>query len=102
MPLYDRKNRIYASLSGRPAGDSYGTAASNSFFRILEEGSDANFHRSHSVHRRGNFPALNVGVSYGMGQQVPASLKNEVHASLLDRLIQDPSIQRIAAFGSCE
>lgn len=102
VPLYDRKNRIYASLSGQPSGTSYRNAANRSYFRIAEEGEDANFHQSCSVHRRGGFPALNVGLSYGMGQQEPAHLKNGAYSHMLERLVQDPAIQQVAAFGSCE
>lgn len=57
---------------------------------------------SERSHRRGNFPALAVGISYGNGQTVPARLAagdTGPHAKGLRRLIESPAVQRIAAFG---
>lgn len=57
---------------------------------------------SERSHRRGEFPALAVGVSYGNGQTVPARLAagdTGPHSEGLHRLIGSPVVQRVAAYG---
>ncbi|KAF9492513.1 hypothetical protein BDN71DRAFT_1199568, partial [Pleurotus eryngii] len=53
-------------------------------------------------HRRGSFPALAVGVSYGNGQREPARLaagETGPNAEGLRRLLNDPAVQRMASYG---
>ncbi|KAF8060668.1 hypothetical protein FPV67DRAFT_1423590 [Lyophyllum atratum] len=51
--------------------------------------------------RRGDFPSISVGISYGSGQLEPGNL---VHAAnnqdVLDILLQTPAVKRTAAFQS--
>ncbi|KAF9491270.1 hypothetical protein BDN71DRAFT_1341401, partial [Pleurotus eryngii] len=52
-------------------------------------------------HRRRNFPALAIGISYGNGQTVPARLAagdTGPHAEGLHHLLGIPAVQCIAAF----
>lgn len=49
-------------------------------------------------HRRGDFAALNFGVSHGQGPKAPYRLSqdNKALEGLVQRLLQDPDIQRLA------
>ncbi|TFK59626.1 hypothetical protein BDN72DRAFT_780474, partial [Pluteus cervinus] len=52
-------------------------------------------------HRRGEFVAIPVGVSHGNGRLQPGNLlQPHEREKLVDRLLSDPSIQRIAGFQS--
>ncbi|TFK60486.1 hypothetical protein BDN72DRAFT_779344, partial [Pluteus cervinus] len=52
-------------------------------------------------HRRGEFVALPVGVTHGNGRPQPGNLlQPPERQKLVDRLLSDPSIQRIAGFQS--
>lgn len=66
----------------------------------MQEGRDAAFARDEKVHRRGRFPALAIGISYGKGQQRPMNLRNGVHADMLQRLVGASSVQRMALFAN--
>lgn len=69
----------------------------------MNEGEKANFSPHQTEHRRGNFPALAVGISYGNGQLQPSALKDGVtgvHAEMLQRLVGHAAVQRMAAFAS--
>ncbi|TFK18416.1 hypothetical protein FA15DRAFT_565693, partial [Coprinopsis marcescibilis] len=50
-------------------------------------------------HRRGRFPAVNVGTSYGQGSKKPANLRHH-DVELVERLLRDKDVQRLATFGS--
>jgi hypothetical protein len=99
-PLVDLKNRIIAVLAGRPTDPGYVAAATESFHAIDDAGEAAVFCTDEKRHRRGHFPALAIGISYGKGQAQPANLDNGVHAAMLQRLIGNASIQRLAMFAS--
>lgn len=49
-------------------------------------------------HRRGDFAALNFGVSHGQGPKAPYRLAQDTKAleELVQRLLNDPDIQRLA------
>ena len=51
-------------------------------------------------HRRGLFAAINVGLSYGKGLAAPTSLDTKMYAPLVDRLLANTDIIRMANFAS--
>lgn len=61
---------------------------------MLEEGSREYFEPEERQHRRGNFPAINVGITHGKGSPVLTNLANQGHQELVERLLAD------AAFAS--
>ena len=89
-------------LVGRPVSRDYAEACNRAGDTILEEGSRANFTKEQSVHLRGASPALNVGISYGNGSQAAHNLSHGTHSDMLQRLLANPDIQRIAGFTSSE
>lgn len=99
-PILDSGGRVVAVLAGRPSDGSFIKAADSAFQAMLREGNTAGFGPGGVKHRRGLFPALNVGISYGKGQQQPAPLKTGRHAPMLGRLIEDKNFERLATFAS--
>lgn len=87
-------------LAGRPNDASYLQAAKDAAAFMAEEGSMADFSMAEQRHRRGNYPALSVGLSYGNGQARPMNLQNSQHVEMLSRLKANSDINRIATFGS--
>lgn len=89
-------------LVGQPKDTNYAAAADAAFESIIEEGKAASFTPKESAHRRGAFPAINVGVTHGKGTLAPVYLNNNRHAQMIERLLENPSLQRLATFASCE
>ena len=51
-------------------------------------------------HRRGAFPAINVGISYGQGPKRPHNLDNGPHSELIQDLLRNEDIRRLAIYAS--
>lgn len=101
-PIVDKKKRVVAVLAGQPKDAGYATATDAAFLSIIKEGDAASFHPKETHHRRGAFPAINVGVTHGKGTKSPVYLNNHQHGPMMDRLLADPNVQRLAAFASSE
>lgn len=80
--------------------DSYAASTRRSHSLILEEGRSARFKPEERHHRRGNFPALNVGITYGKGTKSPVNLRHDRHGEMLKRLCASSDIKRLATFAS--
>lgn len=52
--------------------------------------------------RRGNFAAVNYGISYGQGSQKPHWLKCDEHNEVMRAILSNPSIKRLGNFASCK
>jgi hypothetical protein len=99
-PIFDTEGRILASLAGQPSDDTYHEDTWKAHEAIQRAGQSMKFSQKETCHRRGNFPAKNVGVSYGMGQVEPDNVSCGIHKEALDGLIEEESIQRMAAYAS--
>lgn len=99
-PFIDEAGRIFAIAAGKPCDKSYDQAANNAFQAIQDTGTGVKFNAKSTTHRRGGFPALNVGVSYGKGQKQPESLKTDPYSDILLGLLENPAISRLASFAS--
>jgi hypothetical protein len=62
-----------AVLAGRPRGDDWDIVVGEAGEQIREARGQCQFTEKQAHHRRGDFPALAVGISYGGGQTVSAS-----------------------------
>lgn len=69
---------------------------------IKKEGSDAHFPAAMCRHRCGLFAAVTVGLGYGKGQRIPAWINNKERTPMVDRLLANPDITRLANFASCK
>ncbi|KAJ7192618.1 hypothetical protein GGX14DRAFT_379917 [Mycena pura] len=99
-PIVDAHDRVIAVLAGRPRDPTYVQAVSDVFNAMLLERKNAHFPGSLNKHRRGSFPALNAGLSYSKGQRVPSRLDGGEYALLLQRLLGDPNVNRMAVYAS--
>ncbi|KAI0655654.1 hypothetical protein C8Q70DRAFT_922932, partial [Cubamyces menziesii] len=101
--ILDKDERVIGVLAGRPqsnlpewdrvvedAGKAMDAAASECVFK------------DHQIrHRRGEFPTLAYGISFGGGRTAPGVIKNEPkHTSALQKLCSNTAIKRLAGFGS--
>ena len=71
--------RIFAVLAGRPDNYTYLQSSRAAYEAFAKEGQEAMFSPGITKHRRGHFPAVNVGVTCGNGLGEPANLKAEKH-----------------------
>ncbi|KAJ7436227.1 hypothetical protein FB451DRAFT_1061888 [Mycena latifolia] len=99
-PLVDAHGRIFAVLVGQPRDSMWAAAVNEAYRHITLEGAAAAFPREMRKHRRGLFAALSVGLSYGKGQSIPSRLSNQKYGALLDRLLSNPALMRMAHFAS--
>ncbi|KAJ7126502.1 hypothetical protein C8R43DRAFT_958011 [Mycena crocata] len=99
-PIIDAKGRIIAVLAGQPRDPTYAAAAADVFAAMNAERTAAQFPATMSKQPRGRFPALNTGLFYGKGQRVPSRLRTGIYGALLQRLVGNPNVKRMAGFAS--
>ncbi|TFK61024.1 hypothetical protein BDN72DRAFT_872812 [Pluteus cervinus] len=97
-PISDADGRIFAVLAGQPNDASYKNASHKAFTSLSEAGDATHFRPKDKKHRRGHFPALNVGVTHGKGTAHPINLNTKPYDATVKRVLQDPNIQRLASF----
>ena len=70
-PLVDKEERVFGVVAGRPRDREGWDMVERDATQALREAREAcSLSAQQSDHRRGRFPALAVGVSYGGGQRV--------------------------------
>ncbi|KAJ7093334.1 hypothetical protein B0H15DRAFT_761452, partial [Mycena belliarum] len=102
--ILDVHGRVIAVLLGRPEDPEWDAVvkdACNAMDRARRAGVACGVFRGRQAHRRGLFPVLAAGVSFGGGQMRPGNL---VHSrqkqKLINNLLQNKSIRRLAGFQS--
>ncbi|KAJ6457031.1 hypothetical protein C8R47DRAFT_996080, partial [Mycena vitilis] len=103
--IVDAQGRIIAILLGRPEDvdwDDVVRDAAKAMERARRAGHASGAFRSKDTeHRRGRYPVLSAGVSFGGGQERPGNLVNSAkRRKLIDSLLQNKSIRRLAGFQS--
>ena len=78
-----------------PTYDEAATAVLN---MILQAEKTANFNPRLIKHRRGHYPALLFGISYGNGQTIPKRVKVGKHGTLVDSLLASSHLARLASY----
>ena len=101
-PLVDKCGIICGILAGQPSEKGYHDATIAAFKAIRDAGNATTFNEKVTTHRRGDFPAINTGVSYGKGQKEPRSLRTDPYTEMIEGLLESRDIQRLANFGSGE
>ncbi|KAJ7768413.1 hypothetical protein B0H16DRAFT_1308066, partial [Mycena metata] len=99
-PIVDAHGRIIAVLAGRPSDPDYVPAVQAAYAAMAQERQQATFAADLSRHRRGPFVALNCGIGYSKGQPVPSRINNGEHTAILQRLLGDHNIMRVATYAS--
>ncbi|KAG6835061.1 hypothetical protein H0H93_005200 [Arthromyces matolae] len=98
-PLVSDSGQIFAVLAGQVANDpSWLDSCNNVFDAIKEEGIAAGFTASGEEHCRGNFPAVNVGITMGYGATYPTNLSTGSHTAMMERLLANRDVKRISNF----
>ncbi|KJA18009.1 hypothetical protein HYPSUDRAFT_145652, partial [Hypholoma sublateritium FD-334 SS-4] len=99
--IVDRDGRVIAVLAGHPNDVDWGTVQRTAHSAILSAKTRTRFMKKATRHRRGDYPAAAVGISFGGGQKSPGNLRHEErNAAELNGLLKHDSIRRIAGFAS--
>lgn len=99
--LLDAFERIIAVLVGRPGCDPSWEAMHIAAADKLEEARGrCKLSKKDTHHRRGHFPALASGISFGGGQLKPKNRSNGENTGILAELTSHPSFKRLAGFAS--
>ncbi|KAI0056877.1 hypothetical protein BV25DRAFT_1776950, partial [Artomyces pyxidatus] len=94
--VVDQAGRIVAVLAGRPkSGDWQGTCTRA--YDSLDKARESLRLPDDMQHRRGCYPSVNVGISYGRGQTHPMNLPTP---EPVRQLLQDADVRRIAGFAN--
>ena len=98
ITLLDAHYRLFACFTGCPDDPSYSDAANRAFDLVMELSSSVS---TSGTHRRGAFPVINFGLHHGQGLKAPQPIKlNQTAASVVNRLVSSPDVQRLAHFDS--
>ncbi|KAG2030705.1 hypothetical protein BDR03DRAFT_877726 [Suillus americanus] len=99
--LLDKNGRVIGVLAGQPRDDDWELTISQACAAMENAREHCTFKLSDTHHWRGLYPCLAVGVSYGGGQQEPGNLQHsKTNQQELQTLLSEPTIQRLAGFGS--
>jgi hypothetical protein len=99
-PIIDAQGRIIVVLAGRPRDSTYVEAVAAAYAAMMHARSEAKFPASMSKHRRGPFPPLTAGVNYSKGAREPSRMVSAEYGALLQVLLGNPNVQRMAIFAS--
>ncbi|KAG6895723.1 hypothetical protein C0992_013012 [Termitomyces sp. T32_za158] len=97
-PLTCSEGRVFAVLVGQPQKSEYAESCKLAYEAIMQEGRSAQFSDKEIHHCRGDFPAVNVGVTMGFGATYPTNLSSAAHSDMIQRLLKNPDIIRMANF----
>ncbi|KAF7972007.1 hypothetical protein HWV62_19295 [Athelia sp. TMB] len=117
IPILDRKGRIFGVCAGSPSDAGWGAVHQEAAELIRAASRECRFPKGCNAHRRGDFPALAKGVSFGGGQKVSSNVPHrlpadareqqpgnlvhsELNGSALTKLLSSRPIRRIAGFAS--
>lgn len=98
--IFDAQDRVIGACVGPPDAAQWPDVHRRAFEKLSAEAAHAHFARKERIHRRGRFPAINVGISMGMGPSDPSNLDLGKHAAMVERLLADPDINRMANHAS--
>ncbi|KAJ3552338.1 hypothetical protein NP233_g12907 [Leucocoprinus birnbaumii] len=100
-PLIDPQGNVFGVLAGRPNDDEWLKACERLYDAMCLEASQVEFTKKQYTHR-GDFPAINVGISPGQGSKFPHNLGLGTYEAMMTRLLENPGLQYIADYHSCE
>ncbi|KAJ7150007.1 hypothetical protein C8R43DRAFT_1128074 [Mycena crocata] len=104
QPLVDAQGHIFAVLTGQPRNPihdpTYAATVARAYETITKEGAATRFPYSMCHHRCGLFATMNVRLSYGKGQIIPSWLITGPHTNMVECLLADNDIKRMATFAS--
>lgn len=83
-----------------PADPTFADSGQRIFELLSKTGKTAKLSKDQKIHRRGNFPAINVGLTYGQGNKKPTNLLNS-DPSAVETLLNNNDVKRFAGYASC-
>lgn len=100
-PIVDNDGRVIAVLAGRPSDAGWEELQRRAASKLKDCRHGCRFSGKLAENRRGGFPALAIGVSFGGGQRRPQNLVNgRANQKVLEYLNSQAEFKRIAGFGS--
>jgi hypothetical protein len=93
-------NRVLIAGAGKPVHKDWEGVFEGAYKAIEEWGAKANFSPKETSHMRGDFPQVIVGIAHGNGRTKAMNMTHTVHKTMLDELLKDRNIIRIASFAS--
>jgi hypothetical protein len=96
--ITDRTGARIAVLAGRPDDIDFRKACADAYNAIQIEGAQIKFEDDQLRHKRGDFPAVNIGVSHGGGTKEPTNLNVGRAAGAAERLLQNEGLRRLSEF----
>ncbi|KAM6489407.1 hypothetical protein JOM56_015124, partial [Amanita muscaria] len=101
--LLDREGYIVGVLAGHPKDKGWGQVHEDAFKTLQEAVSNMRYSDKERCNRKGLFPTVAHGISFGGGQKEPRYLRHdsEKKTEALEQLVRHKSIQRICKFTSC-
>jgi len=70
MPILDAKERVIGICAGHPEDTSWAKLKDDATAALRKARQSCRFPKGATLHRRGLFPALAIGASFGGGQEV--------------------------------
>lgn len=100
-PIIDpATKKVFMVLVPPPDDPTFAESGLRVYDLLANTGLTAKFSKEQKIHRRGNFPAINVGLTYGQGNKKPTNLLNSDPAAV-DTLLVDKDVNRLAGYASC-
>ncbi|RXW11954.1 hypothetical protein EST38_g13900 [Candolleomyces aberdarensis] len=99
VAVEEKTEKVMVVMAGQPDDPTYRECQSRVTSKILKAGEAAGFTAQELEHKRAsNSAALNTGIFHGVGTSGPVNLSNGKRAQLLEDLVKDPDICRVASF----
>ncbi|KAJ3865614.1 MAG: hypothetical protein NXY57DRAFT_907508, partial [Lentinula lateritia] len=95
----DSQNRLVLVAAGGPNDPTYWDDAAKMSELMLKMGAETKWEPAEKHCRRGDFPSVAYGWSYGKGQPMPQQLGGK-HQEMMADFISQPCVQRIASYQS--
>ncbi|KAJ7920525.1 hypothetical protein B0H13DRAFT_1867439 [Mycena leptocephala] len=101
-PIIDAKQKVWGVFGGMPDDPNFMRDVHDPAVEAMEKArADASLADDQWFHRRGNYPQLSAGNSYGGGQIQPGELVNGViNAAILASLLSNIAFIRLAGFAT--
>ncbi|KIK71586.1 hypothetical protein GYMLUDRAFT_235893 [Collybiopsis luxurians FD-317 M1] len=99
VALQDDSNCLLAIRIGGPDDSMYFEDVEDMMQAVLEKGRTMKWEAKEKRHKRGSFPAVAQGISYGKGQPEPMHM-NDKRQGMMEELMSRSSVCRIAGYQS--
>ncbi|KAJ3922622.1 hypothetical protein F5877DRAFT_33291, partial [Lentinula edodes] len=97
VPLVDAEHRVMVCMLNGPDDPGYRQAVEEMTETILKASEETDWQKKEKRHKRGHFPALARGISYGKGQHEPMRLVGD-RQPMMEEMFEKSCFQRVAGF----